>query len=61
MYMPNAICIPPVRIGGNANFSFRIGDNQVRANVYILERPPVGVHSVSMVHTNYLDRPERSG
>ena len=34
---------------------------QVRANVYILERPPVGVHSISMDQTHYLDRPEILG
>ena len=34
---------------------------QVRASVYILERPPVGVHSVSMKQSHYMDRPDRSG
>ena len=34
---------------------------QVRANMYSLERPPIGVHSISMVQTHYLDRPDRSG
>ena len=34
---------------------------QVRANTYILERPPLGVYSISMDQTHYLDRPERSG
>ena len=31
---------------------------QVRANVYILERHPIGVHSISMGQTRYMDRPE---
>ena len=34
---------------------------QVRAKVYILERPPVEVHSLSLERTYYLNRPERSG
>ena len=34
---------------------------QVRAKVYILERPPLGVHSKCMERALYLDRPERSG
>ena len=36
-------------------------NKQVRANVYIWGRPPVGVHSISMDQTHYLDCPEESG
>ena len=34
---------------------------QVRANVYILERSPLRVHSISMDQTYCMDRPEMAG
>ena len=40
---------------------FQARSYQVRANVYILGRSPVGVHSISMDQSYSMDRPEKMG